>query len=168
MAKAVSTYCDSDGTPKALQAAAQGAVNTMADMLIGILAKVSGSSTTTGNGWACGGGSIEADIIAVKQAYAEAVADASAAIFGNWCPGAEAKLSQLGVMNAEQINMIVKKTLEACTKGRDSKSVSAVIQQQIKGSQPWVSAMGEALTNAQACGCKPATCTWCSDSYTKQ
>lgn len=48
-------------------------------------------------------------IQAVKQAYSEAVADASGAVFGNWCPGAQAKLSQLGVMNSESVTAIVDK-----------------------------------------------------------
>jgi len=168
MAKAVTTYCDSTGTPEALQASAQGAVDTLADLMISVVAKVSGQAMSIGNAWACGGGSLQANIDAVKQAYSEAVSDASAAIFGDWCPGAEAKLTQLGVMNSEEVQIVVNKALQACSKGADSKMVNAVILQQIKGNKPWVSAMSNALTNAQACGCKPASCAWCASGYSKR
>lgn len=58
--------------------------------------------------------------------------------------------------------------MEACTKGDDSADVSTIIKQEIKGNNPWISAMSEALTEAQACGCKPADCYWCDSGYAKR
>jgi hypothetical protein len=179
-ASATVAYCESprDLKPKALNASVDGVLDALAEVLTtasGNLSAVSEAQGGIGNAWACGGTSLEARLGAAKDAYGAAVEDAAALVFGGWCPRAAARMTRLAAVNQDLTETLISESLESCADGGISEEQGGArnktVRSVVGGHKPWVDAAHDALTDAEACGCRPrplcTTCTGAADRLAK-
>jgi len=204
-ASATVAYCETpaDLRPQALNASVDGVLDALAEVLTtasGNLSATSGAQGGVGNAWACGGTSLEARLGAAKDAYAAAVQDAAAIVFGSWCPRAAARMTKLAAVNQDLTETLISEQIESCSVGSDDGGAGGgiggggigggiggggigggigggggprnkTVRSVVAGHKPWVDAVHDALTDAEACGCRPrplcTTCTGAADRMAK-
>lgn len=186
-ASATVAYCATpdDLKPKALNASVDGVLDALAEVLTTASGNLSATSEAVGgvgNAWACGGVSLEARLGAAKDAYGAAVEDAAALVFGGWCPRAAARMTRLAAVNQDLTETLVSESLESCAgggpdggfgdgEGGGGGQKNKTIRSVVGGHKPWVDAAHDALTDAEACGCRPrplcTTCTGAADRLAK-
>jgi hypothetical protein len=183
-ASATVAYCASpaDLKPRALNASVDGVLDALAEVLTtasGNLTADARASGGVGSAWACGGSSLEARLGAAKDAYGAAVEDAAALVFGGWCPRAAARMSRLAAVNQDLTETLVSESLRSCADGGPADDAglgggghkNRTVRSVVARHRPWVDAAHDALTDAEACGCRArplcTTCTGAADRLAK-
>lgn len=172
LGESTAAFCGSDGTPKALGTAVNATISALATITADVMGKVDGGASAQGVSYACGGGTIETQVQASKMAVMSALSDAAATIFGEWCPTASTKIKSMVTAVEDMVDTILKAEAEACAssssldlEGKEAPQVAnrtALIERTLTTFDPLVTSIGEALNDAQNCGCKPSQCYWCN------
>jgi hypothetical protein len=169
LGESTAAFCGSDGSPRALGTAVNATVSTLATITADVMSKVDGGASSEGGGaYACGGGSVETQVQASKMAVMSALSDAAATIFGEWCPSASTKIKSMVAAVEDMVDTILKAEAEACASSAEGGALpqvanrTALIERTLTTFDPLVTSIGEALNDAQNCGCKPSQCYWCN------
>jgi hypothetical protein len=170
LGESTAAFCGSDGSPKALGTAVNATISALATITADVMGKVDGGASAQGVSYACGGGSIETQVQASKMAVMSALSDAAATIFGEWCPTASTKIKSMVTAVEDMVDTILKAEAEACASSSSDSlegaaqtaNRTALIERTLTTFDPLVTSIGEALNDAQNCGCKPSQCYWCN------
>jgi len=176
LGESTAAFCGSDGSPRALGTAVNSTISALATITADVMSRVDGGASARGVGYACGGGRVETQVQASKMAVMSALSDAGATIFGEWCPTASTKIKSMVTAVEDMVDTILKADAEACASGDGGGGIggddglgvatvankTALIERTLTTFDPLVTAIGEALNDAQNCGCKPSSCYWCN------
>jgi hypothetical protein len=103
---------------------------------------------------------------ATKIAFINALTDASAVVFDHQCAAAHSRMKTMTNALYDTIDEAFLAVASRCASGNGSAEVvrqdaADEVNRVLTESDPVTTAIGEALQDAVACGCKPGNCVWC-------
>ncbi|KAI8472458.1 MAG: hypothetical protein J3K34DRAFT_457838 [Monoraphidium minutum] len=163
-----------NGTKLTARAASAGTLVAVAEMVAGAVGGTKARAFKLGAATACSGSSVQVQLEAMKEASSKVISDASATVFGSWCPKAAAKLTNFEILTSDVIARAANKTAAACAADAPRGILAAfapgaphVVTQQaavrelLMSHEPLKKKVAEALNEAMKCGCPPSLCLFC-------